>query len=104
MREFTGKPGCGIDHATYAQYFFGLGVALPAAALIWLSFIGCNTVLAIAAICVCVATNAFIYSGMYVSTCLKMSTNMYENRRIGCVIPRCKLHLTFFDIMYIILT
>ena len=46
---------------------FASGVALPAAALLWLSFIGCDTALAIAAICVCVATNAFIYSGMYVS-------------------------------------
>ena len=50
------------------KIFHCSGVLLPAAALVWLSFIGCDTALAITAICVCVATNAFIYSGMYVST------------------------------------
>ena len=56
-----------VSLSTARKIYQCTGVTFPAPGLIWLSFIGCDTVMAIIAICVCMATNAFIYSGMYLS-------------------------------------
>lgn len=56
------------------KIFHCCGVLLPAAALVWLSFIKCDTILAIIAMCLSVGTNSLINAGCMVSASKKAST------------------------------
>lgn len=49
------------------KVFHGISAYVPAAGLIWMSFVGCNQAMAVVALCVAVSFNAAVYSGCQVN-------------------------------------
>lgn len=56
-----------ISKLTSRKLFSGIGNYGPALGLVWLSFVGCNRVMAVLALCTCVGLDAAGYSGFFVS-------------------------------------
>jgi hypothetical protein len=52
-----------ITRTTSRKLFNTFGLLCPALGLIWLSFAGCNSAMAVAALCVAVGLNGAVYSG-----------------------------------------
>ena len=49
------------------KVFHGISAYVPAAGLIWMSWVGCNKPMAVVALCVSVSFNAAVYSGCQVN-------------------------------------
>ncbi len=56
-----------VSRTAVRKIFQSLGVYIPAAALLWMCFVGDNTTQAVAAMCIAVGINGLTYMGFYVS-------------------------------------
>lgn len=62
-----------VSNLTSQKLFSAICSYGPALALVWLAFTGCNPVIVVAIICVCVAFDGAGFSGFFVSQIISIS-------------------------------